>query len=197
MTEKLNKTKYLSRLIVVCWIALAICFIIKIFFGNLFDIMCQNENFMAICDYADTHLWLNYLLSALYCFISLYFFTLAILQEIKYERWQLIVVILTVVIGTALKMQMSFISVIFDVWQFFGMPMLFLGKRFRLYWRILLANVLLIVFQLVSMYIKNAYTSDFYDSMMIGCIYSLDVLIMVILYYAYCNVKRKEKEENG
>lgn len=197
MTEKLNKTKYLSRLIVVCWIALAICFIIKIFFGNLFDIMCQNENFMAICDYADTHLWLNYLMSALYCFISLYFFTLAILQEIKYERWQLIVVILTVVIGTALKMQMSFISVIFDVWQFFGMPMLFLGKRFRLYWRILLANVLLIVFQLASMYIKNAYTSDFYDSMMIGCIYSLDVLIMVILYYAYCNVKRKEKEENG
>lgn len=197
MTEKLNKTKYLSRLIVVCWIALAICFIIKIFFGNLFDIMCQNENFMAICDYADTHLWLNYLMSALYCFISLYFFTLAILQEIKYKRWQLIVVILTVVIGTALKMQMSFISVIFDVWQVIIMPILFLLPKFKDIWKVALANVLLIIFQLASMYIKNCYTDMMYDSMLFGAIYSIDVLIMVILYFCYTNALRKEKEENG
>lgn len=194
--NKLDKPRFLSRVIVVCWIALALCLIIKIFFGNLFDIMCQNENFMAVCNYADTHLWLNYLMSAVYCFISLYFFTLAILQQIKYTKWQLVTVILTVLIGTALKMQFSVISFIFDIWQFIIMPVVFLGKRFNMYWRILLANVLLIVFQLVSMFVKNAYTDMFYESMMIGCIYSFDVLIMVILYYAYTNTLRKEKE-NG
>ena len=194
--NKLDKPRFLNRVIVVCWIALALCLIIKIFFGNLFDIMCQNENFMAVCNYADTHLWLNYLMSAVYCFISLYFFTLAILQQIKYTKWQLVTVILTVLIGTALKMQMSFISVIFDIWQVIIMPIIFLIPKYKQIWRVILANILLIVFQLASMYIKNCYTEMMYNSMLFGAIYSLDVLIMVILYYAYTNTLRKEKE-NG
>ena len=48
--EKLDKERYLKRVIIVCWIALAICFGIKLFGGNLFEIMCNNENFIKVCE---------------------------------------------------------------------------------------------------------------------------------------------------
>ena len=41
--EKLDKEKYLKRVIIVCWIALGLCFGIKLFGGNLFEIMCRKQ----------------------------------------------------------------------------------------------------------------------------------------------------------
>ena len=101
--EKLDKTKYLKRVIIVCWIALAICFGIKLFGGNLFEIMCNNENFIKVCEYADNHFWAYYLINALYCFVSLYFFTLAICGKKSFRKWELLVVIATVIVGTLVK----------------------------------------------------------------------------------------------
>lgn len=158
MEEKLDKKKYLKKVIILSWIAVATCFIIKLFGGNIFEIACSNENFIALCNYADTHKWLNFLLSALYCFVSLYFFTLAIMQKTKYKKWQLIVVILTVLSGTAIKVFWnSTVGIMFDCWQFILMPMLFLGLQFKKYFNILIANILLFSFQATSMYIKNIF----------------------------------------
>ena len=71
--EKLDKERYLKRVIIVCWIALAICFGIKLFGGNLFEIMCSNENFIKVCNYADNHFWADVLISGVICYIQLYF----------------------------------------------------------------------------------------------------------------------------
>ena len=87
--DKIDTAKYLQRVITVSWIALIVCFIIKLFGGNLFEIVCTNENFIKVCKYADTHLWAYYSIGAVYCFISLYFFILAILQRTKYKKWEL------------------------------------------------------------------------------------------------------------
>lgn len=193
MEQKLDKKKYLQRVIIVSWIALIICFVIKLFGGNLFEIVCTNETFIAICDYADTHLWANYLISALYCFISLYFFTLAIMQKTKYKAWQLIILILTVLGGTALKIWNSTYGLYFDIWQFIIMPAIFLSKQFKKYLNIIIANVSLIVFQLISMYVKDIEIGTILgDSVLVGTIYSIDILLMVILYFAYVNIISKD-----
>lgn len=201
MSEKLDVKKYLHRVIIACWIALIVCLIIKLFGANIFEIVCKNETFNTVCAYADTHLWANYLISALYCFVSLYFFTLAILQERKFEAWQLSIVVITVLIGTAVKIWNATAGLIFDVWQFIGMPMLFLGKQWKSYWKIILANILLFGFQAISMITKNIDFGILGNSVLIGIIFSIDVLIMVILYYAFANIikinKQNKEKQNG
>ena len=206
--EKLNKKEYLKRVIIVSWIGLAVCFLIKLFGGNLFEIASSNENFIAICNYADQHIWLNYILSCLYCFASLYFFTLAILQRTKYKWWELIIVIVTVLGGTAIKVFWNEIAgLIFDIWQLLIMPIIFLGKDFKKYFNIFIAIILLFSFQVISMYIKNMEFGILDGNSFVGMIYSLDVLIMIVLFFAYQNIsvkdnnikenKEKENENNG
>ena len=204
--NKLDKVRYLRRVISVCWIALAACFIIKLFGGNLFEIACANSNFIAICDYANTHLWLNYIMSALYCFISLYFFTLAILQRTKYKKWELVILTITVLGGTSVKVFWNEIAgFVFDVWTVVFMPMLFLGKNYKRYIRILFANGLLMAFQLISIYVRNIHHIILDENAFVGMLFSIDVLIMLVLYFSYSNLlakenvinKNKEEPSNG
>ena len=196
--EKLDKERYLKRVIIVCWIALAICLVIKIFFGNLFEIMCSNENFIKICNYAENNYWLNYLLNCLYCFVSLFFFTLAICGKMQFEKWELIVAILTVMVGTLVKSLGFAAGVVFDVWQGIIFPCVITIKTPKRHKYVIPANVMLFVFQFVSMYIKSIY--DFvvmWDEVFLGMIYSIDVLIMLALYYLYSNIINIRKEKTS
>lgn len=188
MENKLNTKKYLHRLIVLSWLSLLICFILKIFGANIFKIDCTNENFIAVCNYADEHLWANYAISVMYCFISLYFFTLAVLQERKFKLWQLIVLILTVLIGVGVKIYNKNYGLIFDIWQMVLMPMAFLNKQVKKYCNIIVANILLISFQIVSMYVKNLGVNVLSENLVSETIYGIDILIMLILHYAYANL---------
>ena len=192
--ERLDKERYLKRVIVVCWIALAICFGIKLFGGNLFEIMCENENFIKVCDYADSHWWAYYLISSIYCLINVYFFTLAIMQKTKYNNWQIIVVVITVLSCNLLKAMGTIIGLIADVWQVILMPFIFVIKEKKKYKNILIANILLVVFQFLSLIAKNVgliVMSN--DGALVAAIYSIDVLLMVLLYFGYSNIiKRKE-----
>ena len=192
--EKLDKERYLKRVIVVCWIALAICFGIKLFGGNLFEIMCNNENFIKVCEYADNHWWAYYLMGATQCLISLYFFGLAVAQRYKYKKWELICLILTVLVGSAIKMFSNSGGFIFDIWQGFVFPAILIGKNYKSYWKILYANVLLMIFQLASMFVKNIHVLVLGDSILIGTIFSIDVWLMLILYYAYSNILKKGEQ---
>lgn len=196
--ERLDKKKYLQRVIIVSWIGLVICSVIKLFGANAFEIVCTNKTFIAVCNYADTHLWAKYVIGATYCFISLYFFILAILQRTQYKAWQVPIFIITVLVGTGIKIWNPKIGLIFDVWQFIVMPILFLGKQWKSYWKVALANVLLFVFQAVSMYAKNLNFGVLGDSVLVGAIYSIDVFLMLILYFAYANlINLKKENDNG
>lgn len=197
MDKKLNKKKYLQRVIIVSWIGLAICFVIKLFGGNFFEIVCTNETFIKICNYADKNLWLNYTISVIYCFISLYFFTLAILQKTKYKLWELFLIIITSFIGTAIKVFWTAnAGLIFDMWQFIIMPIVFLKKDFKKYINIVIANVLLVAFQVVSLYIKNIDFGILGDSILTGTIFSIDVLLMILLYFAYSNILKNDNNND-
>lgn len=187
--EKLDKERYLKRVIVVCWIALAICFCIKLFGGNLFEIMCKNENFIKVCEYADNHFWAYYLMNALYCFVSLYFFTLAICGKKSFTKRELIIVIVTVIVGTFVKYFNQYVGFAFDIWQGFIMPCVFTIKTPRRHIYVIPANIMLMAFQLISMFVKNINLGILTDKgLLLSMIYSIDVLIMILLYYGYSNV---------
>ena len=193
--EKLDKERYLKRVIIVCWIALAICFGIKLFGGNLFEIMCENENFIKVCEYADSHWWAYYLISVIISLINTYFFILAVMQETKYKKWQLIMVILTVLLTNIVKCINAKLSFITDIWQMIAMPCIFTIKTPRKHWYVLIGNALLMIFQLVSIFVKNVKSVFITNNgVLISAIFAIDVLLMVILYFAYMNIIKERKK---
>ena len=192
--EKLDKERYLKRVIVVCWIALAICFGIKLFGGNLFEIMCENENFIKVCEYADNHWWAYYPLNGIYCFISLHFLLLAMIGKWKFTRNQLIIFSTTLIIGLFVKSINPIISFIYDMWQGVLMPILFTIKNKKRILYILIGNGLLIAFQLLSLFVKNVGIGIITNNgTLVTLIFGIDVLLMIMLYYLYSNFSINKK----
>lgn len=191
--EKLDKERYLKRVIVVCWIALAICFGIKLFGGNLFEIMCNNENFIKVCKYADNHFWAKYLISTVNTIVSIFLYTLAICGKPKFTKKETIVVILTALVNAIIKSFSTIIGLVFDVWQIIVMPALFTLKNPKKHYKIIISVVLLFAFQAISMFVKNLgfQILDENNGILISFIYSIDVNIMLCLYYFYSNLKEK------
>lgn len=194
--KKLDVKKYLQRVIIACWVALVVCLIIKLFGANIFEIVCNNNTFKAVCNYVDNHIWADYLVCIISTFISLYFFILAILQERKFKLWQLLVLIASVLVGTGIKVWSAKIGFISDIWTAILMPMLFIGKNWKSYWKIIVGNLLLVTFQAISIYIKNTDFGELYNSTLVGTIYGIDITIMLILYFAYANIIKIKKQQN-
>lgn len=194
--EKLDKERYLKRVIIVCWIALAICFGIKLFGGNLFEIMCENENFIKVCEYADNHFWARYLIGFIYSLVSTCFFTLAICQRRKFIKWELILTVSTVLLGTLIKIITPKIGVIFDLWQLLIMPMVFEGRGKKRCLLSLCGNFLLLIFQFISMIVKNigiCIISS--EGALISAIFGIDVILMLVLYYFYSFIVGERKNK--
>ena len=194
--EKLDKERYLKRVIVVCWIALAVCFGIKLFGGNLFEIMYSNENFIKVCEFAEEHFWFNYILNCLYCLLSLCLFILAICGRMKFKRWEFIIVLITVLAGTIIKTFLPIIGFIFDIWQFIVLPCILTLKDTKRHKLVIPANIMLIAFQLLSMYVKNVQHIIIpSNEVLVGMIYSIDIILMLVLYYLYSNIIKNDKEK--
>ena len=194
--EKLDKERYLKRVIIVCWIALAICFGIKLFGGNLFEIMCENENFIKVCEFAETHFWFNYILNCAYSLLSLCLFVLALCGKTKFSKIEFIIVVCTVLVGTLIKSFFTIIGLIFDIWQFIVLPCAFTLKDTKRHKYVIPANIALFIFQAISIFVKNV--QHFIipsDEVLIGMIYSIDIILMLVLYYLYSNVKQLGKEK--
>ena len=69
--DKYNRVIKLS--IILCWIALAICFIVKIFGGNFFEIVVYNDRFTAVCEFCQKSFILTnivYYISSCICTIA-------------------------------------------------------------------------------------------------------------------------------
>ena len=58
VTTKDKYNRVIKRSIILCWIALAICFIVKIFGGNFFEIVVHNDRFTAVCEFCQKVLYL-------------------------------------------------------------------------------------------------------------------------------------------
>ena len=193
--EKLDKERYLKRVIVVCWVALAICFGIKLFGGNLFEIMCNNENFIKVCEYADNNFWAQYLIYLIYAYVTIYFMTLAIICKWKFTKVELIIFTITAILGVLVKLLNSTVGLVFDCWQMILMPTMFIWKNKKRFWCVILGNALLIIFQVVSMFVKNINIGIVTNNgVLVSTIYSIDIALMILLYYFYSNIiLRKEK----
>lgn len=191
---KLDYKAYFKRLIFLGWFALAFCTVIKLAGGNYFTIWLEEGAFKDVCTCIDNHLWANYIASALYCATSLRFFVLAMAQRKSFKRWERVLWITTVLAGTAIKIWSYEFGYIFDIWQMVLFPVVLVCREPKKLINVFYGNVALIVFQIVSMFLKEAAAIVIYEYALIGMLYGVDVIIMLILYYAYANIFNLKKE---
>jgi hypothetical protein len=188
-----DKARLLRRAIVISWITLALCFVVKIFGGNFFEIMCNNPNYKALCEYAETHLWLDLILSISSSMFCQSLYILAILQKYKFEIGQFIATFISVIFSCVIKILNQYIGLVADVWTFIFLPMIFIKKDYKRYLHILVALLLTWAFQILSLLVKNLSFGFIDDSIFVVMIYMIDLYIMCFLYYLYRNYKKEQE----
>lgn len=197
VTKDNYKQIVLKRMIILCWILLAVCFVVKIFGGNFFNIVCQNERFIKACEFVDKNVWLQYIIG---CVSTLFLQTLYLLAISKHlwftRKREIVIVVTTMTLGVGLRLISNIFGYIIDIYQYLVMPFLIRDKykcnvKFR---RVFLGLFLTVIFQITSLVVKNLEIFPVTDNnFLIAVIYNIDVSIMIILYYLYSN---KVKENN-
>ena len=122
-----------------------------------------------------------------------YFFLLSILQEYKFTKNQLIVVILSVCVSCFIKLIEYNVAFIADIWLSILLPLLLVWKRKNKFLIVLIANIFNIGFQFISLATKNISIGVIDNSTFISLIYMIDLYIMCILYYLYRNYNKEKK----
>ena len=121
--------------------------LVKIFGGNFFEIMCENPNYKALCEYAENHLWLDLILSISSSMFCEVLYILAIVQKYKLSLKEFIVVFVSVCLSCIIKIINSSLGFICDIWITFLLPILLLGKNYKKYIDVLFAVILSFGFQ--------------------------------------------------
>lgn len=193
--DKIAKERYttsfkLKILIIVCWIAYITCLIIKLCGANLFEIACENERFILICDYIDNTLWLKMIIACIFSLITNSFVICAIFREKFYTLKQVIVFVPLIVIGSIISWYFPLINTIIG----FLLYLIPIAYNYHKWYRAIIGLILMISFQFISLATKNVnsiYLNN--QNTLVSIILQIDLLIMVILYYLYANARKEVK----
>jgi hypothetical protein len=194
------ENKY-KTLINSCWVVLICCFILKLLGGNFFEIMCNNNIVIKICNFIDKT-FLLYIFNFLCYYIAAIFYYKAILKENKLIGKNKLIHLFTL----ALYIIKLFIQIIltknFDLNKitlivliidtiFMILPILIINVK--LYKRAIIGYLLVLIFQIISMITRNLGIHFAVNSTLLVAIFSIDYYIMIILYYLY-STKTEKKE---
>lgn len=195
--EKLSMYVDITRItITLCWVALIAFWCLKLFGGNWFEIMVENENFIKFSELVQNS-WLKYLVSFITISVGNYFMFGAISQNIVFKGKTLILVIvfITSIWAVSNFVPLSFLFLPF--WYGYFVVILF-GIIEQVGWKKLygvLAIVLEFLFSTISMATRNinaSILSDYLSSLIL----SIDVYLMIILYYLYTNLSKYKQGES-
>lgn len=195
----------IKRAIALCWIMLIVCFIIKLFGGNWFEIICNNEHFINICNYVDTHGILRYSIGLIIYVVCAYFVFVSCSMIIKPNFKQSLAILIFAVGVWATNFIAPLAKMIAEILMFVSLP--FILKRIELEeksWKYVLkkswylgiiACALELVFQIISLITKNIGVKVIDNSFLMSLLFSIDYYIMIALYYLYTKLTLKNKKE--
>lgn len=203
----MNK-KALMTAIIICWVVLAVCFIIKLFGGKYFEIATSNNTFKAVCAFVDNHLWLQDIIAFCTSLLTTVWVNLAVLRKKWFSIKQFVVVLFIdifafafVILGDFIKNDViSIVGFIASLLPLCVCPMILSKKVLRS----IFAYVLYMLFQVLSVLVKGLAIDNINsDSTLVALIYGVDLYIMLILFYLHANLSKdkvkykiKEKGDN-
>ena len=185
VTEENYKQIVLKRMIALCWVFLLICFIVKIFGGNFFNVVCSNENFINVCDTIDNSFILYFLVSFVFNYTMSILFIVSVDSKLKPTKFQFFYLLIVCITISLLKVYFinanlhSLVSVL-DILHIFSF--IFAVKRKT---NLLSAMVQYIIFMAISNFTKGFSLNISNEPILVSLIMSIDVLIMLALLYLY------------
>lgn len=189
ITEDNYREVVLKRSIILCWVLLAICFVIKIFGGNFFAIVCTNEKFIKVCEFVDNSI-IKYIIYYIFFNISMYLLLIIAMPKIKLKSKSFIVYIVIInftwIYKLLLDLNIIYVSTliinILDFVIYFIVLLLLSRKPLRSF----VAILLLFTFSIISAFVKNIGLHGVVtDTYLIAMIFSIDYYIMLVLSALY------------
>lgn len=177
----------MRHLIRASWVVLICCFIVKLFGGNYFEIVCENENFVMICNFIDNNFWLKVIVYAIICVINVSLVLLAIIEKRKFSGWQNIIILL-IIVKSIMSWYLQIVTFCLDIIIGIVIPFVICRKMKR----VIIGQFLFISFQVISLITKNVgltYLNN--ETTLVALILNIDVTIMLFLYYLYTNKKEE------
>ena len=190
--EKLSMYVDITRItIILCWIALIAFWCLKLFGGNWFEIMVENENFIKFSDMVQ-NTWLKHLVSLFTVAFSNYFLLCAIDEKFTFKGKELAMVIAIII---SMWFVVNFVQAI-SFWYGYTIIIVFSVIRQQGYKKLygLLAFALSLIFSTISMLTRSVELQVMTDYL-ITAILIIDMNIMIVLYYLYTNLINLKKEE--
>lgn len=198
------KQVVLGRAKTICWVLLFVCFTIKIFGGDFFNMICNNERFVKFCEFVDGSIAMQFLIGTISSYVTYSLFYLAILRKSWFKTWETIFMIASIPIFVALRLYFTNLNIpialtIINTVQFFIIPFIFTrgNKVLCNRWFIptyIYGNILVIVFQVVSAITRNVEVSMMTDVFLIAFIFTIDTYLMLALYYLYSITKKGDNK---
>lgn len=169
----------LKRMIILCWVLLAICFFVKLFGGNFFAFIGESK----VAEYIANHLWLFSIVQfVFYTIQSLLYFGIVFKDKKKILTIIITIVCYSIKLVTVIFNLPTFISFIVE---FIGLIIIPVSINIKEWCVPLVLNILLLVYQVVSTFIKNIGIVSFPYENVVGYIFMIDYYIMLVLTYLY------------
>ena len=174
----MNK-KALEKMIVLCWVLLAICFVIKIFGGNFFEYVGKSE----VAEYIETNFILLTLVQFVFYLIQSYLYYLVIFKN----KHKLIILLFTAIMFAVKVLSFLFeeITIFATITEFIFLIVVPIFYNKKQWYMPILLNILIIIYQMISLFIKNINIVSFPDTNIVGYVYMIDYYIMLVLTYLY------------
>ena len=181
-----------KQTILICWIALFSFWAIKLFGGNFFEILVENENFVKFSQLVQ-NTWLKHLVSLFTITLVNYFRFCCICEKFIIKDKKLIFVLIA---DITMWICSNFISSDF-IQMFYGYIFIIIfgicvQNKYKKFYGVICVG-LEFVFSSISMVIRNI-PLEVSEDYIISLILSIDVYLMYLLYYLHINLSRIKKE---
>ena len=192
VTEDNYREKVLKTMIILCWVILGVCFAVKLFGGNFFEIVCNNRRFIKVCKWIDSKIFVFYLLQAIVYTIGTSIYLFGASKNVLSKKHKLIVIIISLlvyIIKRILLFYNQYVSMIIESLFLMTLPILFGTK----WWKSILLSFITYGFTLISVFVRNMGHIVAPDYSLIGLILLIDYYIMIILFWLYSEQLKRRK----
>ena len=190
-----NNMNPFKIMIITCWILLGIALICKLCGADWFIASSDNERFIKICNYIDSHKIIQNIMFATFNIFTTSIYFMAILKQNRPHLLWFIILIVYASLKVVFYNQVLYFILDFVITLI--LPLILDHKKWK---GILLGVILNLGFQGISMLTKMNNYKMFDDNTLIYLLLNIDYVIMLILYWLYRikpDYKKEEVESNG
>lgn len=199
ITEENYKEVVLKRSIIICWVLLAICLVIKLFGGNFFGIVCTNEKFVKFCEYCDTS-FIRYIIYFIIFMFESIFLILTISPSMKLGNKRFIFYCISCIAFWIVKVLYEFGKIQISSTLANIIPIVVLYLLLAVFSKRPFMSVIIIIYQtalsVISSLIKNiGFGTTLTNSFLVASIFAIDYYILIVLTLLYSKKIYKKKGE--